>query len=225
MDVLSDWWIFAWHWRNYQYVMILSTQYALLELLKIQSHHFTLDIFCLTYISTKNLTPDLKNRGLPCSTLNKGKILMKGSFGLAFLRLHTIHPLSIFLTDILSLITQNLCLIADSTYSAPKWQDSWHCRISSYTTWCLPGSINWCFAEFWIYAFDNLSPILIIPFSFRNGVNLRSLLFFDNGWFHIIARSSVPNSSCWIHLKSVAFASSISRAVKKHFFLSAFLAF
>ena len=87
---------------------------------KIHLHLFTLDLFCLTYIGPKKSTPDLKNGGLPCSTLNEGKVRMKGSFGLAFLRLHTIHLLLICFTDTLPLITLNLCLTAGNTYSVPK---------------------------------------------------------------------------------------------------------
>ena len=47
---------------------------------------------------------------------------------------------------------------------------------------------HWCFAELWMSAFDNLPPILIIPLLSRNGVNLRSLLFFDNGRFCFSAK-------------------------------------
>ena len=72
---------------------------------KIHPHLFTLDLFCLTYIGPKKSTPDLKNGWLPSSTLNEGKVLMKGSFGLAFLRLHTTHLLLICLTDTLPSIT------------------------------------------------------------------------------------------------------------------------
>ena len=53
---------------------------------KMQPHLFFLDIFRLTYISPKNSTPDLKSGRLHCSTLIEGKVLMKASFGLAFLR-------------------------------------------------------------------------------------------------------------------------------------------
>lgn len=152
----------------------------------LHSLSFQLDMYKPKELMT---SPDLHNAPY------KGKVLMKDWFGLAFLRLHTIHPLPI------SLITQNLCPIADDTYSAPKWEISWYCRISSFTTWCLPGSINWCFAELWMSAFYNLPLVLVIPDSSRNSANLRSLLFFDNGWFIVSAGSSVPNSSCWIHFK------------------------
>ena len=81
-------------------------------------------------------TPDLQNGGLPCATLNESKVLMKGSFALAFLCLHTIHLLPICLTDTLPLMTQNLCLIADNTYPVPKWDFPWYCQISSCNTWC-----------------------------------------------------------------------------------------
>ena len=76
-----------------------------------------------------------------------------------------IHPLPMCLTGTLPLTTQNLCLIADNTYSVPKWEISWHCCISSCMTWYLTGRINWCFAELWISAFDNIAPILIISLS------------------------------------------------------------
>ena len=89
---------------------------------QMQPHLFTLDLFCLTYVGPKKLKPDLKNERLPCPTLREGKILMKVSFGLglAFLSLHTINPFPICLTDTLPLITQNLCLITDNTYSVPN---------------------------------------------------------------------------------------------------------
>ena len=95
----------------------------------------------------------------------KVKCSWKVQFGLAFLSLHMIHPLPMCLTDTLPLITQNLCFIADNTYSVPKWEISWHCWISSCTTWYLTGRINWCFAELWISAFDNNAPILVISLS------------------------------------------------------------
>ena len=160
---------------------------------KMQLHLFTLDLFCLTYIGPKKSTPDLKNGGLPCSTLNEGTVLMKGLFGLAFLSLHTTHPLPIYLTDTLPLITQNLYVIANSTYSVSKWDISWYSQISSCTTWCLPGGINWCSAELWMSAFDNLPPILIIPHSSGNDVNLRSLLFL----FQILHTESIWKVIFW----------------------------
>ena len=87
---------------------------------KIQPHLFTLDLFCLAYVGPNKSIPDLKNGGLPCFTLKERKGLMKSSFGLAFLRLHTIHPPPICLADTLLLITQKLCFVADNTYSVPK---------------------------------------------------------------------------------------------------------
>ena len=87
---------------------------------KMQLHLLTLDLFYLIDIGPKKSTPDPKNGRLPCSTLKEGKVLMKGSFGLAFLCLHTIHPLPFYLTDTLPLITQNIYLVADDTYSALK---------------------------------------------------------------------------------------------------------
>ena len=61
-----------------------------------------------------NTRPDIG--GLPCSTFNKGKVLVKGSFGLAFLHLHTIHPPPICLTDTLPLITENLSPFDHSSF-------------------------------------------------------------------------------------------------------------
>ena len=140
---------------------------------KMQPHLFTLDLFSMTYIGPKKSTSDLKNGGLPCSTLSKGKVPIKDSFCLVFLHVHTMHPLPICLTDTLPLVKKkcyNLITI--------KWEI---CRISSWTTWCLVESINWYFVELRISASDNLPPILIIPLLSRNVVKLRSLLFFDNG--------------------------------------------
>ena len=90
-----------------------------------QPHRFTLDLFLLTYIDLKKSTKDRKKWGLPCSILNEGKVFMKCSFGLAFFCLHTVHLLVMPFIDTPSLITQNLCLIADNTYSVPKWGISW----------------------------------------------------------------------------------------------------
>ena len=49
--------------------------------------------------------------------------------------------------------------------------------------------------------------------------------FFNNGWFCVNARTSVPNLSCWIEMKSIVSTPSISWTAKKLVFLSAFLAF
>ena len=92
---------------------------------KMQPHRFTLDLFLMTYIGPKKSTKDRKKWGLPCSILNEGKVLMKCSYGLAFFCLHTVHLLVMSFIDTPSLITQNLCLIADNTYSVPKWGISW----------------------------------------------------------------------------------------------------
>ena len=49
--------------------------------------------------------------------------------------------------------------------------------------------------------------------------------FFNNGWFCVNARTSVPNLSCWIELKSIVSTPSISWTAKKLVSLSAFPAF
>ena len=155
--------------------MIQPIQYALLKLTYKQKCNpiSSLLIFSAWHIGPKKSASDLKNGGLPCSTLSKGKVPIKDSFCLVFLHVHTIHPLPICLTDTLSLVKKksyNLITI--------KWEI---CRISSWTTWCLVGSINRCFVELRISVSDNLLPILMIPLLSRNVVKLRSLLFFDNG--------------------------------------------
>ena len=58
---------------------------------KLQPYFFTLDLFCLRYVGPKKSTLDQKNGGLLCFILNRDKVLIKGSFGLAFLCLHTIN--------------------------------------------------------------------------------------------------------------------------------------
>lgn len=100
IDALFSWWIFAIFDSTYS---ICTAQTDIQT--KMQSHLFTLDLFCMTYIGPKKSTPGQKMEDY------------LGSFGF-------VHPHLICLTDSLLLITQNLCFIADNTYSVPRWEIS-----------------------------------------------------------------------------------------------------
>ena len=116
--------------------MILSYKYELLKLTYKQkwtqflhSWPFLLDIYRPKEINTRP-----EKWRITLFTLKEGNVLKKGTFGFAFLRLHTKHLFPICLIDAIPFITQNVCLIANNTYSVTKQEISYS-RISSCTTY------------------------------------------------------------------------------------------
>ena len=167
-----------------------------------------------------NSIPVELNGGFRGSNLAKCRSLI---FGLIFLTLflwQRMHFLpTCFIID-LPFKIQYILLMFDRIYSGPRSPWLWYFLTIGVVIWCSVGKIIWYFHSYGIFAHFSPPLTLIMPFSWRNGLNSFNLPFFISSL--LSSRVYPPmKDSLWTNLIITSSDFFVSEALKISFnFLS-----